>query len=108
MNLPNSWKKIEISEEDKFEIIFDEEDNENVKVEIIEQYETPMEGWDDEHPDILKIIKTSKGYKIELYLAFFGYDETQVEYYSTLEEVQGKALKAMELNDENSEQEGES
>jgi len=76
--IPKEWTKEEITDEDQ--------DNELYGSKIIEYYSAPMEGWDEEHLDIIKIIQTPENkFKIDVYISYGEYEENEKIFNSLLE-----------------------
>jgi hypothetical protein len=82
------------------EIIDDniEQDEELYGGKIIKQFSAPMEGWDENNTDDIKIIQTPENkYKIEIYYAFGGEDESESKKrYPTYNAALEKTIEIME------------
>lgn len=65
--------------------------------EVVKSYYAPMDGWDDEHLDDIKIIKKDDGtFMIEIYYAFGGEnEEASKAEFNSLEEALSEAIDIM-------------
>jgi hypothetical protein len=85
IEIPNGWKKLDVDPEP------DEDGN-----QAIETYSAPMEGWDENHEDIVTIMKNPQGkYFLSVYIPFGDWlgDE---EIYNSLYDAQKSAVEIME------------
>jgi len=72
--IPSGWK------EDRKEDI--DQDEELYGGEILRRFRAPMEGWDDDHEDMVTIIKSPEGlYFLDIYTAFG--EDRQTDGYKT-------------------------
>lgn len=99
-DVPEGWSESKISDQDQ--------DKELYGGKIVKMYTAPMDGWDEEHEDILYIIEKEDGsFKISAYYAFGGDDEElEKELFNSLEAAQKRVVEVMEEIMENWDEEG--
>lgn len=88
--IPKEWSEYIIDDTDQ--------DEELYGGEIIKFFSAPMDGWDEEHTDTIRIIQIPEGkYKIEIYYAFGSEDEEESKkIYPTYDIALKKAIEIME------------
>lgn len=89
--IPEGW-----SDNTKSDLkIWDEDDIRIFGGRLVKSYSAPMEGWDENHTDDVKIIKVKNGYKIEVYIPF-GDFAAELPIYKTLQQAFDAAVEIME------------
>lgn len=82
LNLPEGWKEDDVEEGENFEM-----------EEVVKRYSAPMEGWDENHEDVIFIERENNEYYISVYLAFS--DVVDEGSYPTLNKAIRKAIQIM-------------
>lgn len=67
LNIPEGWEQVEVDEDD-------------LEYGILYQFEAPMEGWDDEHYDIVRIQKYKEKYTVTSIFAFGDSIDEDITY----------------------------
>jgi hypothetical protein len=90
-NIPEGWSNNTKEDLKNWE----DEDTKLFGGKLIASYSAPMEGWDENHEDEIKILKTENGYKLDIYVPFGSYEEDLPEF-KNIREAFNKAVEIME------------